>query len=100
MPIAVGGVVMSLRGLSVRGPMVVVLVVAAALGGYRYGVEEGRRLGPRSKYLALVRVTRHSPNSFSQSYQWYDVDKPSEMAKLKADEARLRAQGAEYYITR
>jgi hypothetical protein len=91
---------MSARRLTVQGLMVVVLVIAAALAGYRYGLEDGRRLGPRSKYLALVNVTRHSPDSMGHSYQWYDLDSPRDMAQLDADEAKLRAQGAEYFVTR
>lgn len=72
----------------------VILAATFALG-YWAGLNDK---GPQQRALVTVRRTPGNPNSTGASYQWYDVRKPWEAARLRTDEKRLADQGVEHYI--
>ena len=73
-----------------------VLLGATFFLGYWAGLNDQ---GPQKRALVTVRRTPGNPNSTGASYQWYDINKPWEAAKLRSDEKRLADQGVEHYVT-
>ena len=48
----------------------------------------------------VVRRTKGNPNSSDASATWFDVRNPRDAARLRAEEERLKAIGAEYYVAK
>ena len=78
-----------------RGGAALLLGATFALG-YWAGLNDK---GPQQRALVTVRRTPGNPNPTGWSYQWYDINKPWEAARLRSDEKRLADQGTEHYVT-
>jgi hypothetical protein len=48
----------------------------------------------------VVRRTVGDPNSVGTSATWFDVRNPLDAARLRIEEERLKAIGAEYYVAK
>jgi hypothetical protein len=48
----------------------------------------------------VVRRNKSNPNSVGTSATWFDIRNPLDAARLRKEEARLKALGVEYYIAK
>jgi hypothetical protein len=89
--------------LSVAVPLIAVAVViwavyqAAYQAGYRAGLSDN---GPQHRALVVIRREKANPSAESSSCVWFDVSKPGDAARLRAQEARLKAANADYYVAK
>ncbi len=83
------------------GVAVLATMAVAHWAGYRSGYQAGLSdKGPQHRALVVVRRTRGNPNSNGSSATWFDVSDPRDAERLAAEEQRLKAAGAEYYVAK
>ncbi len=82
------------------------MAIVASLGsvywaGYQSGYRAGRNdTGPQHRALVVMRRATGNSKSGGSSVTWFDIRNPNEAAKLAAEEQRLKALGADYYVAK
>ncbi len=83
-----------------RWILVALAVLASIPSAYWYGYQAGLRdTGPDRR--AIVQVRRDAAgNVIGASYEWFDLKKAEDVARLRTEEARLKAAKVEYYVAK
>lgn len=84
----------------VRWIFLALLVLAAIPAAYWFGYQAGLAdSGPNRR--AIVQVRRDAAGNVNGGgYDWFDLKKPEDVARLRTEEARLKAAKIEYYIAK
>ena len=85
---------------NVRWILLAVAVLVAIPSAYWFGYQAGLRdTGP--DHRAVVQVRRDATgNVIGASDEWFDLKKPEDVARLRAEEVRLKAAKVEYYVAK
>ena len=83
-----------------RWILLVVVVLIAIPAAYWFGYQVGLRdTGPDRRAIAQVRRDA-AGNVNGESYDWFDLRKPEDAARMRTEEARLKAAKIEYYVAK
>ena len=83
-----------------RWILLAVAILVAIPSAYWFGYQAGLRdTGPDRWAIAQVRRDA-AENVNGASYDWFDLKKPEDVARLRTEEARLKAAKIEYYVAK
>ena len=83
---------------SVKAALIVSSVIAAIVAAYRVGYSAGLETrGPQYRALTVVWGSGN-PKYSGTKYQYFDISRPSEAARLREEQRRLDSIGADYFL--
>ena len=83
-----------------RWILLAVAILVAIPAAYWFGYQAGLADSEPDR-RAIVQVRRDAAGNVNgSSYNWFDLKKPEDVARLRTEEARLKAAKIEYYVAK